>query len=144
MNLKYFEWEPAPFKERLKNISIKPIADVLFENQTMAYRFAWALSLVKSKGALKLKDCPPELPASTWKRYLDYGVRIGMLKHEDQTYYLTNRFTLSAKNFADYFAKWEKEGAPEEVHLLYPLAKKGKERPRRANETSENGENEQK
>ncbi|MGB9703449.1 MAG: hypothetical protein ACP5HJ_01410 [Candidatus Micrarchaeia archaeon] len=125
--LKYWRFEDAPLKELLKNLSIAEIAKVFFDNETQAYRFARALLLVKQKQQLKLKDCPNDLPKATWKRYLDYGVSIGILKHENQTYSFTDRFLASFKNFAFYIKEWIEKGDPnEDLQIAFPNAKTGK------------------
>lgn len=132
MNIRYWEWETAPAKEKMKRPSVKEIAKVLFDNETQQYRFARAMLLVKAKNFLKLKECPGDLPLSTWKRYLDYGVQLGMLNHEGNAYSLANRFSTPVKNFADYYEKWLREGdSNEDFVTLFPSAKRGKERPRR-------------
>jgi hypothetical protein len=132
MDLHYWEWETTPSREKMKAPSIKEIARVLFDNETQQYRFAKAMLLVKEKQFLKLRECPGDLPLSTWKRYLDYAVQLGMLNHENNTYSLANRFSTPAKNFADYYEKWLREGnGNEDLTILFPAAKKGKERPRR-------------
>ncbi|MEM3228532.1 MAG: hypothetical protein QW549_03005, partial [Candidatus Micrarchaeaceae archaeon] len=102
MALKYWEFEDAPLKEKIKNPSVKEIANVFFENETKAYRFAKALALVKKKGELRLKDCGEELPLATWKRYLDFGIRVGLLKHENGAYSFTDRYSKPLKNFSLY------------------------------------------
>jgi len=131
MNLKYWEWETAPFKEKVKRPSVKEIARVFFENETQAYRFACALSEVKRKGRLRLRDCSPELPAATWKRYLDYGVQVGLLKHESEEYEFTDRFTTPVKNFASFVKEWVEKGEREEdLTALFALARKEKQKKR--------------
>jgi hypothetical protein len=137
VSLKYWEWEDAVLKEKLKHISVREVARGYFENETQAYRFASALLLVKRKGFLKLKECPDELPVATWKRYLDFGVQVGILKHEDEVYSFTDRFTKPMKNFGEYVKAWVKEGdANEDLGLTFALAKKGKEKKRGGKTTS--------
>jgi hypothetical protein len=131
VSLKYWEWEDAVLKEKLRNISVKEIARAYFDNETQAYRFASALLLVKRREFLKLKDCTDELPVATWKRYLDFGVQVGILKHEDEVYSFTDRFTKPLKNFGEYVKAWVKEGNPnEDLGLTFALAKRGKEKKR--------------
>lgn len=124
MNLKYWEWEDAPFKEKVRRPSIAEITRVFFNNETQAYRFAMALSLVKKMGRVRLKDCPKTLPAATWKRYLDFGVRVGLLKHEEEAYSFTSRFARSMKNFAAYIKAWMERGSDEDLEILFARAKK--------------------
>ena len=88
MAIKYWEFEDAPLREKLKNPSVKEISNIYFNNETRAYRFSKALLEVKKKGALRLKDCNDTLPTATWKRYLDFGVAVGILKHENNAYEL--------------------------------------------------------
>ncbi len=63
---------------------------------------ARVLLLVKQKGALRLRDCPEDLPVVTWKRYRDFGVQLGMLSNETGNYVVANRFSNALKSFADY------------------------------------------
>jgi len=131
VNIKYWEWEPAPFKERAKKPSIKDLARVFFENETQAYRFASALLEVKRRGRLRLRDCPPELPVATWKRYLDYAVQVGLLKHEEEAYEFTDRFSTPVKNFASFVREWVENGEKEEdLAVAFALAKKEKQKKR--------------
>jgi len=131
VSLKYWEWEDAVLKEKLKVVSVKEIARAYFDNETQAYRFASALLLVKKRGALRLRECPEELPVATWKRYLDFGVQVGMLKHEDEVYSFTDRFTKPLKNFGEYVKVWVRTGNPnEDLGLTFALAKRGKEKKR--------------
>ncbi|NYZ79192.1 hypothetical protein H0N99_03515 [Candidatus Micrarchaeota archaeon] len=137
VSLKYWEWEDAVLKEKLRHISVKEIARAYFDNETQAYRFASALLLVKRRGFLKLKDCGEELPIATWKRYLDFGVQVGILKHEDEVYSFTDRFTKPLKNLGEYVKVWVKEGdANEDLGLTFALAKRGKEKKRGGKVTS--------
>jgi len=131
VSLKYWEWEDAVLKGKLKAVSVKEIARAYFGNETQAYRFASALLLVKRKGALRLRECPDELPVATWKRYLDFGVQVGILKHEDEVYSFTDRFTKPLKNFGEYVKVWVREGNPnEDLGMTFALAKRGKEKKR--------------
>src|SRR5574337_164912 len=98
MPIKYWEYEDAPLKEKLKDPNVKEVAKIYFENETKAYRFARALYEVKQKKQLRLKDCNPELPLATWKRYLDFGVTVGILKHEGGMYEFTDRYSKPLKN----------------------------------------------
>jgi len=131
VSLKYWEWEDAVLKEKLKSLSVKEIARAYFDNETQAYRFACALLLVKRRASLRLRECPEELPIATWKRYLDFGVQVGILKHEDEVYSFTDRFTKPLKNFGEYVKVWVREGNPsEDLGLTFALAKRGKEKKR--------------
>ncbi|MEK6924596.1 MAG: hypothetical protein AABW54_05145 [Candidatus Micrarchaeota archaeon] len=127
MNHKYWEWEAMPHKEKLKRPSLRHLTDGLFENETQAYRFARALQFLKERGVARLQHFPGDLPKATWLRYLEYGVQLGMVdKSGDKVYSVTNRFTNSLRNFADYFDRWRKEGGAEELAVLYPRAEKGR------------------
>jgi len=128
MNMKYWEWEEQPFRDKLKTPSIKEIAKVFFENETQAYRFASALLLVKQKSNLRLRDCPTSVPISTWKRYLDFAVRVGILKHEDEVYSFTDRFSRPVRNFTEYVREWVEKGNPDEdLSLTFALARREKQ-----------------
>lgn len=130
MTFKYFEWEAAATKDR--KLSAKHVAEFFFDNDTQAYRFTRALLLVKKKTVLRLRDCPDDLPAATWKRYLDFGVQVGLLQFDNLQYALANRFTPALKNFGAYATKWIQDGpANENPGQLFPEAKKGIEKPRR-------------
>jgi len=125
--LKYWKFEDAPLKELLKTLSVSEIARVFFDNETQAYRFARALLLVKQKQQLRLKDCPKDLPLATWKRYLDYGVTIGILKHENEVYSFSDRFSKPLRNLAFYIQEWIEKGNPnEDLLVAFPNAKTGK------------------
>lgn len=130
MSIKYWEFEDAPMKEKLKNPSVKEIAKIYFDNETKAYRFALALDSVKKAKELRLKDCSAALPVATWKRYLDYGVTVGLLKHEDNTYSFTDRYTRPLKNISIYIKAWSEAPAGEDLSLLFANAKTGKQKPR--------------
>ncbi len=126
MNHKYWEWEAQPLKEKLKNPSIKDLTNVLFgSDETQAYRFAKTISFLRKRGVARLKDFPSDLPKATWFRYLEYAVQIGMAeKNGEGIYSMTNRFTNSLKNYADYYDKWRKDDKEEELDYLYPRARK--------------------
>ncbi len=129
MNFKYWQWEAHELVEKKKKPSVREIALVIEDNETSAYRLARVLALVKSKGAIQLKQMPPDLPKATWHRYLEHAYRLGLLDKKDNTYFKINRFTNPLKNFADYYEKWlEKEGAEseEELRTLFPNAEKGR------------------
>ena len=116
-----------PHKEKLKSPSVKHLTDTLFESETQAYRFAQCLQFLKERGVAKLQHFPADLPKATWLRYLEYGVQIGMLeKTGDKVYSITNRFTNSLKNFAEFYDRWRKQGSAEDLTVLYPRAEKGR------------------
>jgi len=141
MNIKYWEWEEQPFREKLKAPSIKEIAKAFFEDETQAYRFASALLLVKQKNTLRLRDCPPNLPTSTWKRYLDFAVRIGILKHEDEIYSFTDRFSRPFRNFAEYIKEWVEKGSPDEdLNAVFALARRERQKKRGGRPSKTRGE----
>src|ERR1700719_419642 len=100
MSIKYWEFEDAPLKEKLKAANVKDVAKVFFENETEAYRFASLILEVKRAEQLRLKNVPKHIPIATAKRYLDFGVEVGMLKHENSVYMLTDRFSKPLKNIA--------------------------------------------
>jgi len=130
MNLKYWEWETAPFKEKVKSPSVKDVARVFFENETQAYRFACALTEVKRKGRLRLSECSAELPPATWKRYLDFGVQVGLLKHENEAYEFTDRFSTPVRNFSLFVREWVEKGGEEDLSTIFAFAKKEKQQKR--------------
>ncbi|MGC8676540.1 MAG: hypothetical protein ACP5T3_03460, partial [Candidatus Micrarchaeia archaeon] len=130
MAIRYWEYEDAPLKEKLKAPSVKDVAKIYFENETKAYRFAKALLEVKKKGALRLKDCDKSLPIATWKRYLDFGVQVGLLKHEDGAYSFTDRYSKPFKNIAAYIKAWMDTQQAEDLELLFAEANMQKQEKR--------------
>ncbi len=123
MAIRYWEYEDAPFKEKLKEPNVKEIAKVYFDNETKAYRFSKALSEVKKKGGIKLRDCGEELPIATWKRYLDFGVMIGILKHEDGIYSFTDRYSKPFRNVSLYIKAWIESKKEDDLSLLFANAR---------------------
>ncbi len=130
VTIKYWEFEDAPFKEKLKDPSVKDIAKIYFDNETKAYRFAKALYEVKAKGQLRLKDCPKDLPIATWKRYLDFGVNVGILKHEQSEYSFTDRYTKPLKNLSTYIKAWTETKKDENLDTIFATAKTAKQQKR--------------
>jgi hypothetical protein len=126
MSIKYWEFEDAPLKEKLRGLNVKEIAKLFFENETEAYRFGLLLYEVKKKGTLRLKDVGGRMPISTAKRYLDYAVQLGLLKHEESVYMLTDRFTRPFKNIATYIKSWMESQVDEDLDVEFPNAQKGK------------------
>jgi hypothetical protein len=122
MSIKYWEFEDAPLKEKLKSPSVKEVARIYFDNETRAYRFAMALSAVKKAKELRLKDCGKELPLATWKRYLDYGVAVGILKHENSAYSFTDRYSKPLRNISTYIKAWMESISDEDLALLFANA----------------------
>lgn len=122
MSIKYWEFEDAPLREKLKSPSVKEVARIYFDNETRAYRFAMALSAVKKAKELRLKDCGEELPLATWKRYLDYGVAVGILKHENNAYSFTDRYSKPLKNISTYIKAWMENVSDEDLALLFANA----------------------
>ena len=55
MAIRYWEYEDAPLKEKLKDPSVRDVAKIYFDNDTKAYRFSTALCEVKKKRSLRLK-----------------------------------------------------------------------------------------
>lgn len=127
MAIRYWEFEDAPLKEKLKSINVKDIAKIYFDNDTRAYRFSRALLAVKKKGALRLKDCDASLPIATWKRYLDFGVQVGILKHEDNVYSITDRYSKPLRNVAVYIKAWTESQSGEDPELLFANANPGRQ-----------------
>ena len=119
MSIKYWEFEDAPFKEKLKNPSVKAVSNIFFDNETESFRFAVLLSEVKKKGQLKLKDVPALIPIATAKRYLDYAVQLGLLKHEDNNYMFTDRFSKPMRNIAAYIKAWIDSPAEEDLSIVF-------------------------
>lgn len=130
MGIKYWEYEDAPLREKLKNPNVKEVAKIYFDNETKAYRFAKALSEVKKKGNLRLKDCSKELPLATWKRYLDFGVNVGILKHEANSYSFTDRYSKPLKNISVYIKSWIDSVGEEKMDVLFANAKTEKQQKR--------------
>jgi hypothetical protein len=122
MAIKYWEYEDAPIKEKLKKPNVREVAKIFFDNETEAYRMASLLIQVKSKGSLRLKDVAGDLPKSTSKRYLDRAVEFGLLKHEDGSYSITDRYTRPLKNVAAYIKAWSDVTEAEDLGLQFPNA----------------------
>ena len=127
MSIKYWEFEDAPLKEKLKNVKVKEIAKIFFDNETEAYRFSALLLEVKKNGQLRLKQVPAGIPISTAKRYLDFAVEIGLLKHEDNAYLLTDRFTKPFRNIATYIKAWMDSTAEEDLNVEFANARMEKQ-----------------
>ena len=125
MAIKYWEFEDAPLKEKLKSVNVREIAKIFFDNETEAYRFASLLLAVKRTKGLRLKDVDKEIPISTAKRYLDFAVSAGMLKHESNVYMLTDRFSRPFRNIATYVKSWMDSEAAEDLDIEFPSARKG-------------------
>lgn len=123
MGIKYWEFEDAPLKEKLKSANVKEIAKLFFDNDTKAYRFSALLLEVKKRKGLRLKDAPNNIPIATAKRYLDYAVQIGLLKHEDGMYQFTDRYTRPFKNIAAYIKVWMESEAEEDLSLEFANAR---------------------
>ncbi len=123
MGIKYWEFEDAPLKEKLKDANAGTIARIFFDSETEAYRFAVLLYQVKKNGHMTLKQVPASIPISTAKRYLDYAVQIGLLKHEDREYELTDRFTKPLRNIATYIKEWMDTQRDEDLAIEFPGAR---------------------
>jgi len=130
MAIKYWEFEDAPLREKLKSPNVKELAKIYFENETRAYRFAKALLEVKKKQSLRLKDCDSTLPLATWKRYLDFGVTVGILKHEENAYSFTDRYSKPFKNIALYIKTWVETQGAEDADVQFANARTEKQRKR--------------
>ncbi|MCL5430257.1 MAG: hypothetical protein M1504_02145 [Candidatus Marsarchaeota archaeon] len=127
MSIRYWEYEDAPLKEKLKSPNIKDIARVFFDNETEAYRFSLLLLKIKKQGSLKLKDVPESVPIATAKRYLDFAVQVGLLKHENKEYSLTDRFSKPMKNIATYIKAWMDANTEEDLSILFANARMDKQ-----------------
>jgi hypothetical protein len=123
MSIKYWEFEDAPLKEKLKSVSVKEVAKIFFDNETEAYRFATLILEVKRAKELRLKNVPKSIPIATAKRYLDYGVEIGMLKHESSAYMLTDRFSKPLRNIATYIKAWMESQDAEDLTIQFANAR---------------------
>ncbi|MEM3781825.1 MAG: hypothetical protein QXT43_02605 [Candidatus Micrarchaeaceae archaeon] len=143
MAIKYWEYEDAPLKEKLKDPSAREVAKIYFDNDTRAYRFAKALLAVKKSGSLRLKDCDNSLPIATWKRYLDFGVQVGLLKHEGNAYSFTDRYSKPFKNVATYIKEWIEASKEEDPDLLFADAKITRQQKRGGRQASKPEEKQQ-
>jgi hypothetical protein len=123
MGMKYWEFEDAPLKEKLKDVKVKHIARIFFDNETEAYRFATLIHAVKIAKELRLKNVPKHIPIATAKRYLDFGVEIGLLKHENNAYILTDRFSKPLKNMATYIKTWMEKEDDEDLETQFANAR---------------------
>lgn len=130
MAIRYWEYEDAPLKEKLKDPNVRDIAKIYFDNDTKAYRFSKALCEVKKKNELRLKDCSDELPVATWKRYLDFGVMVGLLKHENGVYTFTDRYSRPLKNISLYIKAWADMPKEEDLLLLFANARTDRQKKR--------------
>ena len=123
MAIKYWEFEDAPLRDKLKNVNVRDIAKIFFDNETEAYRFSALLLEVKKRGRMKLKDAPQNIPVATAKRYLDYAVQLGMLKHEGGAYELTDRYTKPLRNIGTYIKTWMDSKADEDLAIEFANAR---------------------
>ena len=130
MAIKYWEFEDAPLKEKLKSVNVRDVAKVFFDNETEAYRFSLLLTEVKKKGQLRLKEVPDSIPIATAKRYLDYAVQIGLLKHESGAYSLTDRFSKPFRNIATYIKAWMDSTNPDDLGVQFATARIDKQQKR--------------
>ncbi|MGC8622526.1 MAG: hypothetical protein ACP5UC_01005 [Candidatus Micrarchaeia archaeon] len=130
MSIKYWEFEDAPLKEKLKNPSVREVAKIFFDNDTEAYRFSLLLSEIKKRKQLRLKDVPAAVPIATAKRYLDFAVQLGLLKHESNYYEFTDRFTKPLRNIATYIKAWMDSPAEEDLNIVFGNAKFDKQQKR--------------
>lgn len=123
MAIKYWEFEDAPLKEKLKSANVKDVSKIFFENETEAYRFATLIHEVKRAKELRLKNVPKHIPIATAKRYLDFGVEVGLLKHENNAYILTDRFSKPFKNIATYIKAWMENPTEEDLSIQFANAR---------------------
>ena len=130
VSIKYWEFEDAPLKEKLKEPTVREVAKVYFDNETRAYRFSMALCEVKKRGSLRLKECSNDLPLATWKRYLDYGVTVGILKHEASVYSFTDRYSKPFRNIPVYIKAWIDGERQEDLSIVFATAKVGRQKRR--------------
>lgn len=138
MAIKYWEFEDAPLKEKLKSPKVKEISKIFYDNETEAYRFSLLLLEVKKKGSLRLKDVPQSIPIATAKRYLDFAVQVGLLKHEDTAYSLTDRYTRPFRNIATYIKAWMDNTAEEDLAVDFATARMEKQDKRGGKPSKEN------
>lgn len=127
MSIKYWEFEDAPFKEKIKSPRIGDISRLFFDNETEAYRFSLLLLAIKKGGKVRLKDMPKEVPIATAKRYLEYAVRLGLVKHESSYYELTDRYTQPFRNIALYIKAWMSDNSEEDLLQQFATAKMEKQ-----------------
>ncbi|HIH50534.1 MAG: hypothetical protein ABSE71_02455 [Candidatus Micrarchaeaceae archaeon] len=130
MAIKYWEFEDAPLKDKLKSVNVKEVAKIFFDNETEAYRFATLLLEVKKARELRLKNVPKDIPIATAKRYLDFGVALGLLKHENSTYIMTDRFSKPLRNIATYIKAWQDSQNEEDLSVQFANAKMEKQQKR--------------
>lgn len=123
MGIKYWEFEDAPLRDKLKAVNIRDVAKIFYDNETEAYRFSALLLEVKKKGSLRLKEVPKNIPIATAKRYLDFAVQIGMLKHENNAYELTDRFSKPFRNIAIYIKAWMDATTDDDLTVQFANAK---------------------
>ena len=140
MAIKYWEFEDAPLREKLKTVKVKDVAKIFFDNETEAYRFATLIHEVKRAKELRLKNVPKHIPIATAKRYLDFGVEIGMLKHENSSYMLTDRFSKPFKNMATYIKAWMEKEEEDDITTQFATARTEKQSKRGGVSTSGKGE----
>lgn len=124
MSIKYWEFEDAPLKEKMKDLKVSEVAKIFFENETEAYRFGYLLHAAKKSGGIRLKALKGVMPISTAKRYLDFAVEVGILKHEDNVYLITDRFTRPLRNIATYIKAWTESTAEEDLDVQFPNARR--------------------
>ncbi|MGD0728920.1 MAG: hypothetical protein ABR981_02490 [Candidatus Micrarchaeaceae archaeon] len=127
MAMKYWEYEDAPLKEKLKTVNVKDVAKIFFENETEAYRFATLILEVKKAKELRLKNVPKHIPIATAKRYLDFGVEVGLLKHENSSYLMTDRYSKPFKNIATYIKAWQESEGEEDLAIQFVSARTEKQ-----------------
>ncbi len=127
MSIKYWEFEDAPLKEKMKSLKVGEISKIFFDNETEAYRFSYLLLKAKRSNGIRLKSIKGEMPISTAKRYLDFAVEIGILKHEDGVYSITDRFTRPLRNIATYIKAWTESDADEDIDIQFPNARRNSE-----------------
>jgi len=130
MSIKYWEFEDAALKEKLKSTNVKEIAKLFFDNDTEAYRFSVLLLEVKKRGKIRLKDVPAIVPIATAKRYFDFAIRLGIVKHENGYYELTDRFSKPFRNIATYIKTWMENNADEDLSIEFPNVKADKQQKR--------------
>lgn len=123
MSIRYWEFEDAPFKNKLKDVNVRDISKIFFDNETEAYRFGKLLLEVKKIKTMRLRDVPKDIPIATAKRYLDKAVAFGLLKHENSTYSLTDRYSHPLRNIASYISAWMDDKRDEDLDIEFATAK---------------------
>ncbi len=79
---------------------------------------------------------PKNIPIATAKRYLDFGVEVGILKHENSAYMLTDRFSKPFRNIATYIKAWMDNPQEEDLSIQFANARVEKQNKRGGTQSS--------